>query len=142
MFQSWVTQLGAAMVLIVCLYALIKGGGRERFGAVIYLAAYALIVTFGLISTEYTTLYLLVVDVLCIQGFVVVSWKSPHPWPKWALAGQGVSVAADVAHLLNWGLDERAYLTLATAAGWGVLLAILLGTIAAAQARRDARHVT
>lgn len=152
MLQSWVTQLGAIAIAVVCLYALVKGTWRERFGALIYAAAYLLSLGFGLISVEngplflsdylrreYISLYLLVADVLLLQGLCVIAWKSPHPWPKWALMVQFVSIAAHVAVLWNLGLGNRAYLTIATAAGWAVLIALLIGTVAAAQARRQAR---
>ncbi len=146
MLQSLVTQLGAGAVLVVCLYALIAGGWRERFGAVIYLAAYLISVGFALISPDYTTLYLLVADALCLQGYLVISWKSPYSWPKWAVAGQLVCVAAEVVtlmpqSLLSLGIHTYVFLSVETAAGWAVLLALLLGTIAAAQTRRDARRL-
>ncbi|ESQ77674.1 hypothetical protein [Asticcacaulis sp. AC402] len=153
MLQSWITQLSALVLVIVCVYALIVGTWRERFGAIIYLAAYGLTIGFGLISLDsnplylskyllsnYTALYLLVTDMLVLQGLCVIAWKSPHPWPKWAMLGQLISVALHGAMLLNLGLGERAYLTLATTVGWGVVLALLIGTIAARQARQKARR--
>jgi hypothetical protein len=153
MLQSWVTQLGAAAIAVVCIYALAAGTWRERFGAIIYLAAYLLSLGFGLIGvengplfladylrSEHISLYLLVADMLLLQGLCVIAWKSPHPWPKWALAAQLISIAAHVAVLFDLGLGSRAYLTIATATGWAVLIALLIGTIAAAHARRESRR--
>lgn len=140
MLQTLVAQLGVGAILVVCLYALIVGSWRERFGAIIYLAAYLVSFGFGLIAVEHATLYLLVADLLCLQGFYVLSWKSPHAWPRWAVAGQLVSVVAEIANLFHVGLSDRNFMTIEMTAGWGVLLALLIGAIAAAQARRDAKR--
>ncbi len=139
MLQSLITQIGAGAVLLVCLYALIMGTWRERFGAVMYLAAYLLSLAFGVVSTEHTTWYLLIADVLCLLGFYITCWKARHPWPKWALCLQLLCVVMELATLLPLGVSERVFLTLETAAGWGVLLAILIGTISVSQERRDGR---
>lgn len=140
MLQTTLTQIGAAAVVVVCLYALIVGSWRERYGALVYLAAYFISIGFALIAPEYTTLYLLLVDVVCLQAFLFMCWRTPHPWPKWALLGQFICVCVELATLAHvGGLYSRSFLTIETAAGWGVLLALLVGTIAAAQARRDAR---
>lgn len=141
MLQSWITQLGAAAVVLVCLYALTAGSWRERFGAAIYLLAYLLSLGFGLTSIRHTTWYLLVADTICLLGFYMVCWKAPHPWPKWALLAQFLCVTGEIATLFNIGIESRWFLMVETIAGWGVLIALLLGTIAAAQARRTLRRI-
>ncbi|ESQ83940.1 hypothetical protein AEAC466_11470 [Asticcacaulis sp. AC466] len=138
MLQSVATQVGAAAILIVCLSALIFGAWREKYASFFYLSAYALTLGFGLISQQDRPLYLLLVDLLCVQGFVVVGWKSPHPWPRWALAGQVICMAAALAHLSGLGIGIKTFWTIETIGGWAVLLALLVGTIAAVQARRIA----
>jgi len=140
MLQSTLTQIGAAAVVAVCLYAFVAGAWRERLGALVYLSAYLVSVGFGLIAPEHSTLYLLLSDVLCLQTFLFMCWRTTHPWPKWALLGQFICVCVEILTLAHvGGLYSRSFLTIETAAGWGVLLALLVGTIAAAQARRDAR---
>lgn len=136
MLQHWITQAGAAAVVIVCLYALIVGGWRERWGAVIYLAAYLVSLGFGLISPVHSTLYLLLSDAFALQAFAVLAWKSPNAWPKWAVVGQLVCVAMEIVTLIDAGIPTWYFLTAEMLAGWGVLLALLLGTIAANAARR------
>ena len=142
MLQSLVTQMGAAAVVIVCLYALFAGTWRERFGAVIYLAAYLLTLGFGTIAPGHFTLYLLLGDMVCLQAFLFLCWKTPHPWPKWAVLGQLICVVIEVATLMKLGIRSFNFLTIETAAGWAVLLALLIGAIAAAQAKRDAKKLT
>ncbi|EGF91466.1 putative membrane protein [Asticcacaulis biprosthecium C19] len=153
MLQSWITQLSAAALLVVCVYALIAGSWRERFGALIYMAAYALSLGFGMISlssaapyipkyvaSNYVAMYMLVTDTLILQGLCVVAWKSPHAWPKWAILCQAVTIGLHVAMLLGLGLSNPVYIALLTALGWLGLLALLIGTIAARQARHDSRR--
>lgn len=139
MLQSWVTQLGAGAVAVICLYAIVAGTWRERFGAFIYLSGYFLTLGFGLVAAEYFAAYMLVADVICLLGFYIACWKSQHPWPQWALLGQIISVAIDIIVLLNVGLGVTVLLVVQTIVAWGVLLALLIGTIAVTKARRDAR---
>lgn len=139
MLQSLVTQLGAAAIGLVCLYAFIMGTWRERFGALIYLSAYLLSLGFGVSSTEHTTWYLLVADTFCLFGFFMMCWRARHPWPQWAVVGQLICVVLEVITLIDIGVRNWHFLTIETAAGWGVLLALLIGTIAAAETRRNAR---
>lgn len=141
MLQSWVSQVGAGAILVVCLYALVTGAWRERAGAVIYLLAYLVSLGFGLVAPAHSTLYLLLSDALALQGFAVLAWKSPHPWPLWAVAGQLVCVAMEAVTLLNNGIMSWYFLTAEMIAGWGVLMALLLGTIAANAARKTRRLV-
>jgi hypothetical protein len=139
MLQSWVTQLGAGAVAIVCLYAIIVGTWRERFGAFIYVSGYLLAMGFAVASVEHVAAYMLVADVICLLGFYIACWNTQHPWPQWALLGQIISVAIDIIVLLNVGVGLMGFLIVQTIAAWGVLLALLIGTIAAAKARREAR---
>ena len=140
MLQTWVAQMGAVAVVGVCLYAVIAGSWRERFGAIIYLSAYCLTIAFGIISTNHLAWYLLVSDVLCLLGFFMLCFKSRHPWPMWALWAQLACVLVSLVSLLNIGLAEWGYLTIETAAGWGVMLALLIGTIAAVDTRRSRKR--
>jgi L-lactate permease len=82
-----------------------------------------------------TPLYMLMADTLCIPGFFIAGWKSRHPWPRWALAGQSIAVACDVVGLTGV-MSRWVYLLVATTAGWGVLLSIFIGTIAYRAERR------
>ncbi len=141
MLQSWVTQIGAAAVVVVCVYAFFVGTWRERFGAFIYLAAYVLTMGFVLIEREHFTLYLLLSDMVCLQAFLFLCWRTPHPWPKWAVLGQLICVATEVATLMKLGIRSFNFLTIETAAGWAVLLSLLIGAIAASRARREAKNL-
>lgn len=131
MLQSIVATAGAVAVVFVCSYALLAGSWRERFGAIVYLTAYLIVIGFGIASP----LYMLMADMLCVPGFFIAGWQSRHPWPRWAVAGQLVSVGCDVVGLTGI-MNRWTFLLIATTAGWGVLLSILIGTIAYRVERR------
>jgi len=139
MLHSITTRLGASAVVLVCTYAIVAGSWRERFGAFIYLTAYVVILGFGLASPRFPAIYMLMADALCLPGFFIASWQSPHPWPRWAIAGQLISVAVDVVTM--FGLFNRwIFFTLAMVASYGVLLSLLIGTIAYRARRRAQRQ--
>lgn len=132
MLASMIAMAGAVAVVLVCSYALIAGSWRERFGALVYLTAYLIVLGFGKASP----LSMLMADTLCIPGFFIANWKSRHPWPRWALAGQLLSVSVEVVALLPTNLSRWTFLTIEVTAGWGVLLSILVGTVAYRVERR------
>lgn len=133
MLQSVVAKAGAVAVVLVCSYALIAGSWRERFAGFIYLTGYLIVLGFQVSSP----LYMLTADALCIPAFFIANWKSRHPWPRWALAGQIFSVAFDVAALFVNEINRWTFSAIESAVGWGVLLAILIGTIAHRADRRS-----
>ncbi|MBW8733489.1 MAG: hypothetical protein JF571_04115 [Asticcacaulis sp.] len=139
MLQTLVTQLGAATVVLVCSYAVFAGSWRERFGAIIYLTAYLIFLGFGHASHLSPAMYMIISDTLCLLGFFMASWKSPHPWPKWAIAGQLVSVFLGIITLIGV-LPRWIFLTLESVAGYGVLMSLLIGTIAYRARRRTDRQ--
>ena len=131
MLQSVVAKAGAVAVVLVCTYALVAGSWRERFGAVMYLNRYLIVLGFQVSSP----VSMLAADTLCIPAFFIANWKSRHPWPRWALAGQIISVAFEIVALF-FPISRWTFSTVETAVGWGVLLAMLIGTIAYRVERR------
>ncbi len=138
MLQSIAAKAGAAAVVLVCTYALVAGSWRERFGAFIYLTGYLIVLGFGVTSP----VSMLFADMLCIPAFFIVNWKSRHPWPRWALGAQTVSVAVEILALLIPSVNRWTFLMLELVAGWVVLLAILMGTIAARIPRKPEKPAT
>jgi len=132
MWQLVVVKAGAVAVVLVCSYALIAGSWRERFAGFIYLTAYLIVLGFR-ISSPFT---MLAADTLCIPAFFIANWRSRHPWPRWALAGQVVSVAFDILALFVHQISHWIFSTVESVIGWSVLLAMLIGTIAYRSERR------
>ncbi|MFT4076147.1 MAG: hypothetical protein QM647_11510 [Asticcacaulis sp.] len=135
MLHSPLAIFDAAFLLFTCLVAIIFGGWRERSGAVLYLAAYVLANGLSVLS-HHQDLSQTLVDILCLAGFVILCWKSPHPWPLWASAAQLVSTMSGLTGLLNVEVARWAYMTVLIVSAYGVLLALLAGSLAAARAKR------
>ncbi|MGA9659138.1 MAG: hypothetical protein WBQ60_08575 [Asticcacaulis sp.] len=142
MLQSFTAILGTVAVLLICLLALIIGGKRERIGAALYLGVYIFISTLNLTGFEALKIINTGGDLLCLIGFIILCWKSPHPWPLWAAGFQLASLAADLSALMHATIYPWAYLTVLIASAYGVLLALLIGTFAAVAHRKSSQRVT
>lgn len=127
--------IGLVLVVSICLFAIIAGNWRERFGGTLYLALYALGYILSRITLDYAGWRHLLPDAIGLIGFLYLCWKAPHPWPIWAVAAQLLSVTAAIASLVH-GIGRWTFLTMQMVIGYGLLLALLIGTLAALQSRK------
>jgi hypothetical protein len=139
MFHSPLALFGAALMTVVCLLALIMGSGRERTGAAIYIAAYIVTNLLTCLAMSGQSWWQLMADGAVLVGFVILAWKSPHPWPLWAAGCQLASFMTDVETLQNAQIAPWAYLSVLILSAYGVLLALLIGTFAAMKRRKSER---
>ncbi len=130
--------------LFVCLLALVFGSWRERFGSLFYLGPFALSFGLGLLAVRgFMAWRFLLCDLICLAGFLYLCWKTPHPWPLWAFGLQLMAVMTDVVDLvlhpqvLRWTL-----VTLQNSLGYFILLALLIGTLAAVRRRKAERKMS
>lgn len=138
MLHSPLAIFGAVFLACICLMALVLGSWREKTGAGIYLTAYVAANVLSVLS-HFQDLSHTVTDILCLTGFVILCWKSPHPWPLWAAGFQLASTMAGICGLWVAGIAQWAYMTLLIVSAYGVLLALFAGTLAAMVARRRIR---
>jgi len=138
MLHSPLAIFGAVFLAFTCLTAFVFGSWREKAGAGLYLAAYVIANALNALSHLQGLSHTLV-DILCLIGFVILCWKSPHPWPLWAAGCQLASTMAGICGLLNIAVSKWAYMTLLIASAYGVLLALLAGTFAAIRTKRRLR---
>ncbi len=136
MLHSPLAIFGAVFLIFASLTAFIFGTWRERAGAALYLAAYVIANTLNALS-HMQDLSHTITDILCLIGFVILCWKSPHPWPLWAAGFQLASTMTDICGLLNITVSKWAYMTLLILSAYGVLLALLAGTLAAARRKQQ-----
>ena len=136
MLHSPLAIFGAVFLAVTCLAAFIFGSWRERAGAGLYLAAYLVANGLNLLSHRQDLSHT-ITDILCLIGFVILCWKSPHPWPLWAAGCQLASTMTDICGLLNIAVSKWAYMTLLIVSAYGVLLALLAGTFAVTRSRRQ-----
>lgn len=136
MLGTWVSQLSLAVVLTTLVISLWLGDTRVRKGAAAYFLTFALqAVTFAIGLTS--PLVNLCLDGGLMVVFIVLSWKSPSPWPVWATLAQLVSVMIAAIGWSDPRIKGWAYYTALMALGYMSLLCVLVGAFMA----RHSRHL-
>jgi uncharacterized membrane protein YciS (DUF1049 family) len=137
--------LGTVIILGVCCLAIGFGSNRERAGGATYLPAYALVLLIQQLFPAGLSYTLIILDVICLIVFIMLSWKSAHPWPVWACFCQALSVTLHVAYAnqavaANPIASQWAYHTVRAALGYGALTALLIGTLSVIRTRLAGRR--
>lgn len=137
MFNFTWGYVGAGGVLLVCLFALTKGGRPERIGAAAFLSGWFLSILaqrmLGYVAMQWP---ILVIDLVVLSIFVALVWKAPRTWPVWASAFQLLSVTSHVMVLMKLRPEISAFYTVINMAGYGIIIALAVGTFFAWQERR------
>ena len=137
MFETWPALVGAAFVVAVGLFAFIKGGQPEKIGAGTFLFGWfaSLMVqsNAGLFGVQWA---MFTIDVAMLLVFIAMVWKAPRSWPVWACALQLLVVTNHVMVMLNLRTPISAFYTVVNMTGYGIMLAIAIGTFWAWQERR------
>ncbi|WP_436355662.1 hypothetical protein [Brevundimonas sp. CEF1] len=137
MFETWPALVGAAFVVAVGLFAFIKGGQPEKIGAGTFLFGWfaSLMVqsNAGLFGVQWA---MFAIDVAMLLVFIAMVWKAPRSWPVWACALQLLVVTSHVMVMLNLRTPISAFYTVVNMTGYGIMLAIAIGTFWAWQERR------
>jgi hypothetical protein len=129
--------VGIAFELFICLAGLIIGDWRGRTGSLIFLATLVL----EIILKDFTSLAplwrYLMTDTLCLAGFVLLCWKSPHPWPLWVSGVQLMNVCISLVAWQNSYVRLWAYYTALTIFGYAALLVFGAGLLLTLRHRRQ-----
>lgn len=137
MFETVAAYIGAAFMVIVGMFALLKGGEPERIGAGTYLMAWFASVLVqsnaGLTGVQWA---MFAIDVAVLLVFIAMVWKAPRSWPVWACALQLLTVTSHVMIMLDLRTPVSAFYTVVNMTGYGIMLAIAVGTFWAWQERR------
>jgi hypothetical protein len=136
-FETIAGYVGAGFMVIVGLFALLKGGEPERIGAGAYLFAW-----FASLMAQTSGDYfgvqwgVFAIDVVLLIVFGAMVWKAPRSWPVWACALQLLAVTSHVMIIANLRTPISAFYTVVNMTGYGIMLAIAIGTFWAWQERR------
>ncbi len=140
MLDTLYSQLGLLPAVLVGVFAFWKGGEPERFamGAwVLGWMAAMLIQPDGHVYVGFQwPLFLL--DAAMLAVFSSLAWRYRRSWPVWAAACQLVVLMAHIAFPLAKAASMEAFYTVLNVAGYGILIAIGVGTFWAWQDRRAA----
>lgn len=99
-------------LLLVSVYALIRGGAPEKIVAALYLFAYALTVVAARIAGDmYAKVIgsILIVDIALVVGLIILSLYANRYWTMWAASFQIVAIFAHFAKLILPGVLSGAY---------------------------------
>lgn len=137
MFETIAGYVGAAFMVVVGMFALLQGGRPERIGAGAYLFAW-----FASLMAQTSGSYfgvqwgVFAIDVALLIIFGAMVWKAPRSWPVWACALQLLAVTSHVMIMLDLRTPISAFYTVVNMTGYGIMLAIAIGTFWAWQERR------
>jgi len=139
MFDTLSAQLGAVLVVIVCAFAFLKGDETERLAA----GAYVLGWFASLLAQNDTDLTgvqygVFAIDTVMLLVLAGLAWKSRRAWPVWASAFQLLVVMSHVLAILDLRPPIWSVIMVINLAGYGVLIALAVGTFWAWQERRAA----
>lgn len=139
MFETLASQIGAVFVVAVCGFAFLKGDQPERIVAGFYVLGWL----GTLLSQDASSLYtvnplLFFIDLAALILLGSTIWKSRKTWPIWACACQLLVVTSHVLMNVDLRPSAASYLAVMNLAGYGVLLALGIGTFWAWQERRAA----
>jgi hypothetical protein len=130
---------GALIAFLVCGGALWKGALEERCAAVGLL--FSMGATIALRDTSWpkvqSTEFLAdVANLLLLTG---IALRSPKYWPMAAAGFQLLAVMTHVAKLVDRGVAQWTYLTAGIIWTYLLMIALVVGTVNAARARREAQ---
>ena len=139
MFDTLSAQIGAIVVVLICAFAFLKGDEPERVAAGTYVLGWFA----SLLSQDEANLYnvqwgVFGIDVVMLVVLGALVWKSRRVWPVWAAGCQLIVVTSHIVSVVDLRPSIIAFLTVINLAGYGVLVAIAVGTFWAWQERRAA----
>lgn len=136
MLDFLTTQISSIAVLSICVFVLVCGAHREKMAAVFWLSGLGASLIWNAFWPGEDIWRYMVIDAAILLGFVTLCWKAPHPWPLWACGLQLFSLMAAVSTLKTPEFSNDSFLSLRPILGWGVVLAMSVGTMQALRVRR------
>jgi uncharacterized membrane protein len=140
MLDTHWSQIGLLVVVLIGVFAFWKGGEPERFA----MGAWVLGWMAAMLIQGDTNLYLnfqvglFLLDCAMLAVFITLAWRYRRSWPVWAGACQLIVLTTHLAFPLVQAASITAFYTVLNLAGYGILIAIGVGTFWAWQDRRAA----
>jgi len=139
MFDTLSAQIGAVFVVAICLFAFWKGDEPERLAAGAYvLGWFASLLAQGDGKVYQVQWGVFAIDVVMLIVLAALVWKSRRVWPVWAAACQLLVVTSHILSMVDVRPAIANFIWVINLAGYGVLIALAVGTFWAWQERRAA----
>lgn len=139
MFDTLSAQIGAAFVVLTCGFAFLKGDEPERVWAGAYILGwFASLLAQDDVALFTAQIRIFLIDVVMLFILIGLIWKARRVWPTWAAACQLLVVMSHVVAITDLRSSASAVIAVINLAGYGVLVALAIGTFWAWQERRAA----
>ena len=138
MLDTLYSQIGLLPMVLVGIFAFVKGDEPERLAMGAYLLGWMA----GLLIQDDTGLHsnwqpgMFALDVVMLLVLGGLAWKFKRSWPIWAASLQLIIVMSHLVILFDLRSGMTAFYTVMNIASYGILVAIGLGTFWAWQERR------
>ena len=140
MLDTLYSQIGLLPMVLVGIFAFTKGDEPERLAMGAYLLGWMA----GLLLQDDQGLYsnwqpgMFALDFVMLLVLGGLAWKFHRNWPIWAASLQLIIVMSHLVILFDMSTGIMSFYTILNLAGYGILIAIGLGTFWAWQERRAA----
>ena len=139
MFDTLASQIGAIFMVAVCAFAFLKGDEPERIAAGAFvLAWFASLLAQDDNNINQVQWGVFAIDLVMLVVLGALTWKSRRVWPVWATASQLLVVTSHVMSVVDVRPAIANFIWVINLAGYGVLVALAVGTFWAWQERRAA----
>jgi hypothetical protein len=115
----------------ICIYALCRGGGPERWSAAIVIGMLLLDPAVHIVTPlEYAKLDPghLVIDLAGWFGFFAIALRANRFWPLWVVSLQTIALVAHATRMLDVTIHPKAYMIMQIASSYPLLAALMIGT--------------
>ncbi|MFN3836903.1 MAG: hypothetical protein ACK4MI_04230 [Brevundimonas sp.] len=130
---------GAVFMLGMALFAFLKGGASERFGAGAYVFAwFASIILQESSGFRGLPAGLFLIDLAVLFVFIAISWRYRQSWPVWASGIQLITVMCHIMMLTKQPVLLGSLITVMNLNSYLIIGCIIVGTFYAWQERRAA----
>lgn len=139
MFETLYSQIGAIVMIAMCIFAFLKGGDVERIGAGAYLLAwFATVLVQGDTATAAIPYGMFLIDLMILAVFVGLTWRFKRTWPIWASGLQLLTVMSHILIMTDARLPIASLYTVMNLVSYLIIGCIVVGTFWAWQERRAA----
>jgi hypothetical protein len=128
--------LGITLTLLVCGFAIWRGGWEERTAGTAALLSTAITVLLRDNSWPNLQLAAFIADGLLFVVFLILALRTEKYWPLAAAGFQLLAVLTHMAKLVDTQLQQWAYITAQVIWTYLILIAIVTGTVNSVRRRR------
>jgi len=140
MLDTLYLRLALLPMIVVGIFAFIKGDRPEKLGMGAYLLAWLatiLVQDDGQLYQNFQWKWFLI-DLATGTAFGFVVWESRRTWAVWATAIQLIVIMSHIVYLFDVRPPIATFYTVLNLASYGIMLSIAIGTFWAWQERRAA----